>query len=83
MKTKTIYWIIGIAAAAGIGIIGYRQGWFGEKKSNAAGNCDKPNKPIPTSTNENCTNWQWNKKKCEWICTDSVKPPRRGGALFN
>lgn len=30
MKAKTIYWIIGIAAVAGVGVIGYRRGWFGK-----------------------------------------------------
>lgn len=80
MKTKTIYWIVGVAAVAGFGIIGYKKGWFGEKISNASGNCDKPVGAPPYSTNEFCTSWTWNKKKCEWVCTDSVKPSRRGGA---
>jgi hypothetical protein len=82
MKTKNIYWIIGVAAVAGVGIIGYKKGWFGEKKSNAAGNCDIPVGSPPYSTNEFCTSWDWDKKKCIWVCKDSVKPSRRGGPLY-
>ena len=66
MKTKTIYWIVGIAAVAGLGIIAYRQGWFGgEEMSNAsAGHGTNPNKKRrcvdkclkdhPTWKNEEC-----------------------------
>jgi hypothetical protein len=79
MKTNTIYILGGIAVAAGLVVIGYRNGWFGEKKSNAIGKCNRPTKPYPKD-NIKCEKYVWDKNICDWVCAVNFT---YGGGLNN
>lgn len=74
MKNKTIYWGIGILAVIGVGVYGYKQGWFGENTSGAAGTITgNPNKKKLKCI-EKCIrrhpNWSW--AQCNEACKEGI-----------
>jgi hypothetical protein len=68
MKTNTIYILGGIAVAGILVIVGYRNGWFGEKSSNAAGSGTNPNKKRKCVDKCLKIHPNWSVEQCQRSC---------------
>jgi hypothetical protein len=71
MKAKTLYWIIGVALAAGAGYYFYNKSRK-EGSVNAEGGVSgfgrKCTHVPPHPESPACRKWKWDKQKCDWEC---------------
>jgi hypothetical protein len=82
MKTKTIYWIVGIAAVVGAGYYIWKK-----NKSEGVLNVESVNKKCygtPLPNDPSCSEWKLVKKSgnCVWECQDHMKPPKENKPSF-